>query len=731
MPLIQYFSWAGAEFGIASLEYTVSHSVSPAVAVIQTIPAFGQEAPFEFGDLIFGDGDRQVILKDCKADKLTPSVGPEGTSWLLEILDRRWRWLTGAISGIYNEMDNNSKLNPLWIRSPVELATLCLEAMGEKDYVIDLPDGVEQAEGKDFNTYLLAGENFQERGINPYVVWDKTNPAQALARLVEPMGRRVILQLAQNRVIIAQLGEGEPLPDGPCEVITDTIDAPETPVSLNVAGAYIRYQGRFELEMVGEEWDLGHFVPVDNLSYSPLAVTTSKPMIFTVTYVGADVNGAIEIKITKWNASGTGIEYDFRKTDGGVTALDKLAEIRDEINATAGLAQICKASLAGSILTLTGTAAGVVFGVEAFDPFHLGSVNSTIQLGQAPESINGWQHDGPGQFPGVRATTRLSKVQAQELARKWVWRAFRIVEGSEVVFDDRILVPGFGRIDNRLQLILQPNRVEQIVPDARDPGGDSKPFQGVGILPPYYDGRSRDMRARCLGAISRNVGTVHWTGSGLNTPVGSEIRVGFTIDPQQQLVIFDEPIFANNGFGYGAAFLYPKIILETAVLVRDIDTGTIQRYEVTREIGGKGPPLWEIHDDVQIGRIGKYDADGILIGTSTILKDDADMRASRWLDGMEKRYVIKGGETRQYIGIRDDVDLDGLRQQVTYSLGGNGPTTIASTNCEHSSWIAPYTRRRLAENLPPNAAAVLANLVHNKTFENVTGFVAGAVTRLF
>ncbi|MBN9520595.1 hypothetical protein J0H58_19090, partial [bacterium] len=145
-------SWPGVR-GVESFAYTCSHGASPGTAVLVTLPRSNAEPPpAAFGDLVWGDGRRAVRLRDCKLDGLAPRVDSSGYSWVLTIFDRRWRWRTpdasfGRISGSYNERDAQKKLVPSTIRSPEELAKLCLKAMGETRYEIALPKGLTRADG--------------------------------------------------------------------------------------------------------------------------------------------------------------------------------------------------------------------------------------------------------------------------------------------------------------------------------------------------------------------------------------------------------------------------------------------------------------------------------------------------------------------------------------------------------------------------------------------------------
>ena len=117
--IYQDASWPGV-IAVAECRGTVSHGISPASFVLVTYPQ--EKAPDEFGNLVIGDGARKITLKDCKVDAISGTASSGGQTWTLSILDRRWKWAGGKISGRYNQQDKRGKFIPWTIRSPEELA---------------------------------------------------------------------------------------------------------------------------------------------------------------------------------------------------------------------------------------------------------------------------------------------------------------------------------------------------------------------------------------------------------------------------------------------------------------------------------------------------------------------------------------------------------------------------------------------------------------------------------
>ena len=242
---------------IVGAEYSLGHGITPGVCSMQIAPQSSLIA--EGGTLEFTFDSVLLQFRGCKVDQGTLLRNSQNQIVNLSILDRRWRWAFGSISGAYNlriengELINNdgtgtAGLVEITEEDPQQLATLCLEAMGETGFdVSSLPN--------------LA---------RPLVQWEYDNPAQALASLCEELGCRGVLGL-DNRVRIQRVGVGSALPLSP-DIRDDSasIDPPERPDKISVVAGRTRYQVDFELEAVGVEKD-DIIKLVDDLSYKPTA----------------------------------------------------------------------------------------------------------------------------------------------------------------------------------------------------------------------------------------------------------------------------------------------------------------------------------------------------------------------------------------------------------------------------------------------------------------------------
>jgi hypothetical protein len=227
----------------ATMNWT--HGISPSRCTIELTPQPGGVAPTGTLTLMFGDS--VVSFPNCCADHGSAEFTGSGEIWQLQILDRRYKWAWGEISGSYNLRWSDGTINESTKRSPRQLARLCLDAMGEKSA----------------NCNALPSDG------NPTVEWSYTNPADALAELCDLYGCYVVLGL-DNRVRLCKIGQGKSLPDGAILSYGCDANPPEKPGKLGIACGPNRYQVDFDLEAVGLDTD-GSVKLINDLSYKPSA----------------------------------------------------------------------------------------------------------------------------------------------------------------------------------------------------------------------------------------------------------------------------------------------------------------------------------------------------------------------------------------------------------------------------------------------------------------------------
>lgn len=255
-----------------SAEYTASQGIAPGICTIE-MPQELVGGLAQQGDLTFRYGDSSVTLYSCVADFANVDRGGGGFIARVQILDRRWAWRFGYVSGHYNlpapgpntagGIDPGDGTTPVSIRpdtntDPQTLASLCLTAMGETLYDVSaLP-----------NT------------SRPEVHWSFDNPAEALESLCESLGCRVVLDLSTNGVRIVAIGEGDDLPAGPAQWVSEGVNPPELPSSLIFVAGQTVQQGFIPLTAVGRDTD-GSIKPIAKLSYAPSQTGwTNEPLSF-------------------------------------------------------------------------------------------------------------------------------------------------------------------------------------------------------------------------------------------------------------------------------------------------------------------------------------------------------------------------------------------------------------------------------------------------------------------
>lgn len=242
MALAASASFPGIDVVIGA-DMTFGHGISPSVCTIRTVPHSNFIAGV--GTLVLSFGGDSLKFKDCALDLATLRADESGTEWTINILDRRWKWAFGHVSGKYNTKKADGEIDKDTEKTPQELAKLLLEAMGEtRPDVSALPSKP-----------------------RPEVQWDFDNPAAQLAELCDSLSCRVVLGL-DDRVKIHELGKGARLPTGGVSAGGAGFDTSAIPSSLMIVGAPIRFQSKWLLEAVGEDTD-GSIKLLDDLSYKP------------------------------------------------------------------------------------------------------------------------------------------------------------------------------------------------------------------------------------------------------------------------------------------------------------------------------------------------------------------------------------------------------------------------------------------------------------------------------
>lgn len=247
MAVAPYPSFTGVpQQDVAGCNFTLSHGIEPSVAALTTRPL--KVNPTEIGALLFTMGSTRVIFPNCRIEDISYHRGGDGAYyWTLKILDRRWAWKFGEISGWYNRRLANGALDPDWERTPQQLASMLLTAEGEQGFDVSTVPNL----------------------LRPEVNWEAANPMQELARLADAVGCRIVLGL-DNRVKLWRIGQGAALPVGGKHIksVGAAFRKRTAPSSIKALGGPMLFQSKLKLFPVGEDID-GSIEPIHGLSYTP------------------------------------------------------------------------------------------------------------------------------------------------------------------------------------------------------------------------------------------------------------------------------------------------------------------------------------------------------------------------------------------------------------------------------------------------------------------------------
>lgn len=225
-------------------KYTRSLGIEPDVALVEMVP---QPNVIAVGGPLVFFGPDVVTVHNCRVDFGSIRLTPAGHVVSVRILDRRWVWRNGSISGRYNVTEPDGTLDTDTEATPQQLAALLFSAMGESGFDVSaLPN----------NT-------------RPFVDWECNTPALELAKLCDALGCRVGIDIAnQDRARIYRLGFGTGLPPNEVRTVSFGFDPPEKPGSLELCGGATVFQSKLLMEAIAQETD-GEIVPLDDVSYKP------------------------------------------------------------------------------------------------------------------------------------------------------------------------------------------------------------------------------------------------------------------------------------------------------------------------------------------------------------------------------------------------------------------------------------------------------------------------------
>lgn len=216
--------------------FTLSHGISPSIAMIQ-VPV-GTSIGAQIGTFSIRYGGTTIRFSNCLLDASQITFGSNGQVMTMRILDRRWKWKYGEIWGRYNYPGAPT-------RTPRELASMLVEAMGEKRADIS----------------AITNNRKVEIGVD----WIGANPAEELQKLCDKLGCRIVLDV-RDRVAIRRNGVGASLPTFGASSFGPGVDVQDRPSSIKIVTSPAVWVSRFTLEAVAEDED-DEIVPLGDAYY--------------------------------------------------------------------------------------------------------------------------------------------------------------------------------------------------------------------------------------------------------------------------------------------------------------------------------------------------------------------------------------------------------------------------------------------------------------------------------
>jgi hypothetical protein len=234
---------------ISRWSYVRSRGIVPGTFILDAVPAALTAAPATLR-ITYGDREFEFPNMVATEETLLQASKVRGFNMKIHLRDHRWRWKFGSISGRYNVRLPNGLVDPTTAKTPAELATLCLQAMGEANFDV----------------------NRMPAGMWPPANWQGDNPAECLDKLCRYVACEIVCG-ELGRVEIWPLGMGSELPDGAFINPPWPLIPQNKPQAIVVRGGPTVFQSRLKLAAVARNAE------------------TSLPLTTLAPYA-ADVNGS-------------------------------------------------------------------------------------------------------------------------------------------------------------------------------------------------------------------------------------------------------------------------------------------------------------------------------------------------------------------------------------------------------------------------------------------------------
>ncbi len=218
----------------------------PSNYVIYARPQPGSPDVSGTATCVFGSSTNLLTMRNTLCDKGVLQITEHGQIQVFSILDKRWAWHKGVVTGAYNVRDSAGNIIAATQKTLAELVTILLTAVGESSADVSLISTTEK----------------------PAVTWSQDQVDDELDALLIPRGYVVAL-LANDTVKIYPKGIGAILPLNDDLVnVTVSIDPPALPLTLRAAGLRTMVQSMLKCKPVGWDTD-GTIKEAKDLSYNP------------------------------------------------------------------------------------------------------------------------------------------------------------------------------------------------------------------------------------------------------------------------------------------------------------------------------------------------------------------------------------------------------------------------------------------------------------------------------
>ena len=263
-------TFAGLENPYAC-EFPLSRGVTPSVCTLFCEPQELLNLPP--GTITITSDDATIAFTNCAVQAANFRSRWDGTRkrWAVQIQDRRRLWSTRRISGEFNRRNPDGTLDSTTTLNAKGLASLCLTACGETNFVIqDVP-----------------------RNIYPYVRWDNARADLALAQVCD-LSACEVCPTMDDRFAVCALGTGGDLQELPTQKTPQWRYVPRSvPAEIRIVGGPSLWQSKLKLRAIAEETS-GDQLALDGVSYKPTSDWENESPISFPNVTGDSQRAALE-----------------------------------------------------------------------------------------------------------------------------------------------------------------------------------------------------------------------------------------------------------------------------------------------------------------------------------------------------------------------------------------------------------------------------------------------------